>query len=77
MMLPLCLVLNHTLPKGVIIGLVGLEGSGQRIFMQHLAGTTHPDHGQVHFNGQPLTRPTHWLLGSCRRTACTRVLLAQ
>ena len=47
--------LTHALPKGVIIGLAGLEGSGQRIFMQHLAGTIRPDRGQVHFNGQPLT----------------------
>ncbi|NBU64826.1 MAG: sugar ABC transporter ATP-binding protein [Chloroflexia bacterium] len=47
---------NLSLPKGMIIGLAGLEGSGQRIFMQHLAGTFYPDRGQVHFNGQPLTR---------------------
>jgi len=48
--------LNLSLPQGMIIGLAGLEGSGQRVFMHHLAGTAHPDRGHVHFNGQPLMR---------------------
>jgi simple sugar transport system ATP-binding protein len=48
--------LNLSLPKGMIIGLAGLEGSGQRVFMHHLAGTAHPDRGHIHFNGQPLMR---------------------
>lgn len=45
--------LNHQLPCGTIIGLAGLEGSGQRPFMQMLAGLRRPDRGMVRYDGQP------------------------
>lgn len=50
--------LNLALPKGAIIGLVGLEGSGQRLFMQHLAGLRQPDRGRISFDGAPFVPAT-------------------
>lgn len=44
--------LQLQLPQGTIIGLAGLEGSGQRPFMQLLAGLRHPDSGIVRYDGQ-------------------------
>lgn len=45
--------LNFNIPEGTIIGLAGLEGSGQRPFMQLLAGLRRPDAGSVVYNAKP------------------------
>lgn len=45
--------LNYTIPSGAIIGLAGLEGSGQRPFMQLLSGLRQPTQGIVHYDDAP------------------------
>ena len=39
---------------GEVIGLAGLEGSGQRLFMEACAGIRHPRHGALLLNGEDL-----------------------
>ena len=41
--------------EGEVIGLAGMEGSGQRQFLQTLAGLRQPTGGQITFNKQTLT----------------------
>jgi simple sugar transport system ATP-binding protein len=38
---------DKSLPKGAIVGLAGLEGSGQRMFLYHLAGLQSAVQGQI------------------------------
>lgn len=45
--------LSYQLPQGAIIGLAGLEGSGQRPFMQLLSGLRVPDAGTISYDGAP------------------------
>lgn len=45
---------DKTLPQGAIIGLAGLEGSGQRMFLYHLAGLQSAAHGQITCDGRVL-----------------------
>lgn len=45
---------NKTLPQGAIIGLAGLEGSGQRTFLYHLAGLQSAVQGQITCDGYVL-----------------------
>ncbi len=47
--------LNHRFPAGRIIGLAGLDGSGQQVLLRLLAGQQAPDRGQVLVNGRDLT----------------------
>lgn len=47
--------LNHTFAAGRIIGLAGLDGSGQQVLLRLLAGQITPERGQVLVNGQDLT----------------------
>lgn len=47
--------LNHRFPTGRIIGLAGLDGSGQQVLLRLLAGQQAPDRGQVLVNGRDLT----------------------
>jgi simple sugar transport system ATP-binding protein len=45
---------DMTLPQGAIIGLAGLEGSGQRMYLYHLAGLQSAVQGQITCDGQVL-----------------------
>lgn len=45
---------SKTLPCGAVIGLAGLEGSGQRTFLYHLAGLQSAVQGQITCDGQVL-----------------------
>ncbi|WP_322490200.1 ABC transporter ATP-binding protein [Chloroflexus sp.] len=47
--------LNHRFAAGRIIGLAGLDGSGQQALLRLLAGQQAPDQGQVLVNGRDLT----------------------
>ncbi|MCX7859238.1 MAG: ATP-binding cassette domain-containing protein [Chloroflexus sp.] len=47
--------LNHRFAAGRIIGLAGLDGSGQQVLLRLLAGQLAPDRGQVLVNGRDLT----------------------
>lgn len=47
--------LNHRFAAGRIIGLAGLDGSGQQVLLRLLAGQQAPDRGQVLVNGRDLT----------------------
>jgi simple sugar transport system ATP-binding protein len=47
--------LNMTLPAGTVIGLSGLEGSGQHVFLRLLAGLLHPDEGRLLLNGKDMS----------------------
>ncbi|WP_322495075.1 ABC transporter ATP-binding protein [Chloroflexus sp.] len=47
--------LNHCFAAGRIIGLAGLDGSGQQVLLRLLAGQQTPDRGQVLVNGRDLT----------------------
>lgn len=49
--------INLTVNKGDVLGLAGLEGSGQRLLLQALAGLLHTDMGKIVFNGENIT---HW-----------------
>ncbi len=44
---------------GEVIGLAGLEGSGQRLLLRACAGLVHPDSGRVRVNGRDLTGRTY------------------
>lgn len=46
---------NLDVCQGEVIGLAGLEGSGQRQFMQMCAGLMRPVSGRVHINNRDLT----------------------
>jgi ABC-type uncharacterized transport system ATPase subunit len=39
--------INQTIPQGAIVGLAGLEGSGQRTFLYHLAGLQSASQGRI------------------------------
>ncbi len=41
--------------KGEIVGLAGLEGSGQETFLRVASGLVHPDRGKVYFSSEELT----------------------
>jgi simple sugar transport system ATP-binding protein len=43
---------DGVLPRGALIGLAGLEGSGQRTFLYHLAGLQRPSHGVITCDGR-------------------------
>ena len=45
---------NLSVPSGAIIGLLGPNGSGKTTLLRILAGTRHPQHGSVTFDGTPL-----------------------
>ncbi|WP_298815646.1 ABC transporter ATP-binding protein [Chloroflexus sp.] len=47
--------LNHRFAAGRIIGLAGLDGSGQQVLLRLLAGQLAPDRGRVLVNGRDLT----------------------
>ncbi|PDV99486.1 ABC transporter ATP-binding protein [Candidatus Chloroploca asiatica] len=44
------------IPQGRVIGLAGLDGSGQQILLRLLAGRLHPDSGRILINGVDMTR---------------------
>ncbi len=46
--------LHLTIPPGCVIGLSGLEGSGQQPFLRLLAGTLAPTSGTLHLNGRAM-----------------------
>lgn len=47
--------LTLELPAGRVVGLAGLDGSGQQILLRLLAGRARPEHGRVHVGGADLT----------------------
>ncbi len=47
--------LNLTIRAGEVIGLAGLEGSGQRLLLQAASGLRHPTSGKVGICGKDLT----------------------
>jgi general nucleoside transport system ATP-binding protein len=51
--------LNFELYPGEIIGLAGLEGSGQELLLRAAAGLTRLEQGEVVVNGKPMT-PRHY-----------------
>ncbi len=48
-----------TLRKGELVGLAGVEGSGQGVFLRLAAGLRHPLRGEVTFHGERLTGYRH------------------
>lgn len=46
---------NLEVAAGEVIGIAGLEGSGQRLLMQACAGLLPTANGRIHIDGQPLT----------------------
>ncbi|NCC37118.1 MAG: ATP-binding cassette domain-containing protein, partial [Chloroflexia bacterium] len=44
------------IPQGRVIGLAGLDGSGQQLLLRLLAGRLHPDSGRILVNGVDMTR---------------------
>ena len=46
---------NCTFSEGEIIGLAGLEGAGQRIFLRSISGLTKPYRGSINFNDEEIT----------------------
>ncbi|MFM2032765.1 MAG: hypothetical protein RLZZ297_1530 [Chloroflexota bacterium] len=48
--------LTMAIEAGQIVGLAGLEGSGQTILLQHLAGIRQPRAGRIMFDDAPLTQ---------------------
>jgi simple sugar transport system ATP-binding protein len=54
--------LNLDIFQGEVFGLAGLEGSGQRLFLQACAGLIHPDSGQLILDSENISRrPYHRL----------------
>jgi len=47
--------LSLEVASGEVLGLAGLEGSGQRTFLQACAGLLRPDRGAIHLAGEDLT----------------------
>jgi simple sugar transport system ATP-binding protein len=47
--------INLTVRSGEVLGLAGLEGSGQRLLLQGCAGLLRPARGQVLLDGQDIT----------------------
>ena len=47
--------LSMQVAEGEVLGLAGLEGSGQRTFLQACTGLLRPDQGTIHLNGTDLT----------------------
>ncbi|MRR30230.1 ATP-binding cassette domain-containing protein, partial [bacterium] len=45
--------------KGEVIGLAGMEGSGQRQFLRALGGLIRPVNGKIYLNGKDLTGHTY------------------
>jgi ABC-type uncharacterized transport system ATPase subunit len=48
-----------TIRKGEIVGIAGLEGSGQEIFLRVAAGLKKPDQGRIQIEGKDMTREDH------------------
>ncbi|GAB4274340.1 MAG: ATP-binding cassette domain-containing protein [Deferrisomatales bacterium] len=46
-----------TVRAGEVVGLAGVEGSGQGVFLRLAAGLQRPRHGEVAFRGEPIARP--------------------
>lgn len=53
-----------TVKRGEVIGLAGLEGSGQGVFLRAACGLASPLSGEIHLNGQNLTRKNYHLFKS-------------
>lgn len=51
--------IQHQIRQGRIVGLAGLEGSGQRAYLRHLAGLLPALHGSTLFDGDALQRHHH------------------
>ncbi len=51
--------------EGEVVGLAGLEGSGQRVLLRLLAGLLRPDRGEIRLGGVDVTR---WSPGQLRRS---------
>jgi simple sugar transport system ATP-binding protein len=47
--------INLTISAGEVLGLAGLEGSGQRLLLQSCAGLLRPSHGHMMLNGEDVT----------------------
>jgi simple sugar transport system ATP-binding protein len=57
--------INLAIKAGEVIGLAGLEGSGQRLLLQACAGLIHPSAGQILLGPEEITRkPYNRLLNS-------------
>jgi ABC-type uncharacterized transport system ATPase subunit len=50
---------NITIRKGEIVGLAGMEGSGQDIFLRVAAGLKKPDQGRIRIEGRDMTGEDH------------------
>jgi simple sugar transport system ATP-binding protein len=46
---------NLDVCRGEVIGLAGMEGSGQRLFLKACSGLIRPTHGRITLNGRQLT----------------------
>jgi simple sugar transport system ATP-binding protein len=51
--------ITTTIAAGQIVGLAGLEGSGQTLFLRHLAGMQLPHSGSIVFADTPLRAPRY------------------
>lgn len=59
-----CNDINLAICEGEVVGLAGLEGSGQRELLQASAGLIPVSHGHIHFDGKPITgkrSPFFWI----------------
>jgi branched-chain amino acid transport system ATP-binding protein len=49
-----------TVGRGEVVGLLGRNGVGKSTTLKAVAGLVHPSHGEVRFEGRPITRsPAH------------------
>lgn len=51
--------LTFTIPQGSVLGLAGLEGSGQQLLLRTLAGRLQPSAGRLLLNGSDMTHAPH------------------
>ena len=56
---------NLSLRAGEVIGLAGLEGSGQELIIRSMAGLVKPSRGQVLVNGQDMTGKSYRFFRDC------------
>ena len=48
--------INLTLPKGMIMGLIGENGAGKSTIIKSILGAVHPDGGNILFNGREILK---------------------
>jgi len=59
--------INLVIPRGKVVGILGVSGCGKTTLLRHFGGQLRPSHGSVKFNGQVVHKMNNTELYAMRR----------